>query len=205
MIVIKFENMKKLMIIVFFLSLYSGYAQTIQQAGVVPLEDYHLYNAEDPSLKINDGLYFKDVNNHLNKFAGSWQGEYEDKTLILEVSILENVESLAIYFDELLIKYKITDVNGNEVVNTIQYFDDYKYHISGNYFPDNTAYYIASYVGYEYMCNQKGRAIMHIVNSNTMTFWILPDNDMIGPECPMGNIHILPTTLETLVTLAKQN
>ena len=185
------------------LSIHALNAQK-QQPGLIPLEEYHNYKTDD-NLKLNDVNYFKDINNHLDKFVGTWMGSYDNNTLTLEIDILEQQIGRRIAFDELLIKYKIEDNSGNEIVNTLPYADFYKYHISGMYFPDNTSYYIASYVGYEYECNQKGRAILHNVDANTMTFWVLPDNDMIGPECQLDNIHILPTTKETLVTLTKQN
>jgi hypothetical protein len=197
--------MRGIFLLLLITIIYNVSAQNIKPAGLVPLEEYSNYKT-DNNLKLSDVSYFKDVNNHLDKYVGTWIGGYDSNTLELEISILENQMNYRISYDKLLIKYKITDPNGNEIVNTIPFFDSYKYHISGKYFPDdNTSYYIASYIGYESACNQKGRAIMHTVNSNTLTFWILPDNDMIGPECPLDNIHILPTTLETLVTLTKQN
>jgi hypothetical protein len=76
--------------------------------------------------------------------------------------------------------------------------------MSGKFFADTTSVYLANYYGEQVKCNQKGYAIFDFINSNTINFWIAPSNDMIGPECPTGNIHIMPTTMETAVTLTKQ-
>jgi len=176
----------------------------IQQAGVVPLEEYYAYKTQD-NLKLSDVTYFKDINNHLDKFVGSWVGTYDNNTLELHISILENQMGVRLAFDKLSIKYKITDANGNELVNTLNMFDSYNYHMSGLFFADTTSVYQANYIGMEVECNQKGYAILRMLNNNTINFWIIPSNDMIGPGCPTGNIHIMPTDKDNAVTLTKQN
>ncbi len=195
--------MKNIFIVVLIGITYGVTAQK-QQQGVVPLEQYYNYKTDD-NLKLSDVNYFKDVNNHLDKFVGRWVGSYDNNTLTLEITILEQQIGYRIAYDELLIKYKIEDDSGNEIVNTLPYPVFYKYHISGKFFGDTTSVYTANYYGYEVECNQKGYAILKFINSNTMEFWIAPSNDMIGPGCPMGNIHIMPTKLEDAVVMTKQN
>lgn len=97
--------MRSTLILFIVLSYYGSSAQTKQQASIVPLEQYYNYKTDD-NLKLRDVNYFKDVNNHLDKFVGTWIGGYDNNTLTLEISILEQVEGLGIAFDELLIKYK---------------------------------------------------------------------------------------------------
>ncbi len=196
--------MKNMMCFIVFLSLYSCYAQNIQQAGIVPLETYHMYPNND-NYNIQDGMYFKDINNHLDKFVGIWSGFYDNKTLTLDISILEDKFGVRISFDELLIKYKIEDDNGNVLVNTLAMFDDYKDHIDGKFFGETTTRYYANYAGLQANCNQKGTVFLDFVNSTIITLWVLPDSDIIGPDCPDGNIHILPTTKTAEVTLTKQS
>ena len=194
--------MNKILIII-LLSVYGVNAQTLQIAGVEPLESYHNYRVDD-NLDLSDVNYFKDVNNHLGKFVGTWTGTFDNKTLELQISIIENVKGVRISFDKLLIKYKLTDSNGNEIFNTLPYFDDYNLHMRGRYFGNTTNLYFAFYAGEEWECNQKGTAFINFINTNTITLWILPDSDMIGEDCPSGNVHILPTTKATRVTLTKQ-
>lgn len=192
--------------ILFLLIILTSKAQKLETNGVVPLENYYLYRTDD-NLKYSDVSYFKDINNHLDKYEGIWLGNYDDKTLELHISQLENVDiyGFGLAFDELLIKYKITDTSsGNEVINTLTYFDDYRYHMKGKYFTNSTTQYLAKYIGLLVDCNQAGTVLIDYINHNTITFWILPDSDLIGGDCPDGNIHIMPTTKATQVTLTKQ-
>ena len=196
--------MSKNLLVFFFLAIVFGLnAQTLQLTGVVPLEEYYNYKTDD-NLHLSDVSYFKDVNNHLDKFVGTWLGTFDNKTLELQISILENVYGVRLSFDKLLIKYKITDINGNEIVNTLPLFDEYKYHMNGKYFASNTSVYQALYIGYEVECNQKGYAMLKFIDPTTIDFWIAPMNDMIGEGCPTGNIHIMPTEESSAVTLTKQ-
>ncbi len=190
-------------LIVFLFGVCSINAQNFQIAGVVPLEEYYNYKTDD-NLKLSDVNYFKDVNNHLDKFVGTWTGSYDNKTLRLNISILEQKVGYRIAYDELLIKYKIEEDNGNILINTLDMFDDYRDHMDGKFFGETTTRYYASYAGLQAQCNQKGTAFIDYINSNTLTFWILPDSDLIMDDCPLGNIHILPTTKATEVTLTKQ-
>jgi len=195
--------MRKLLIFI-TLCVYGVNAQTLQIAGVEPLENYHNFRTQE-DLSLADVNYFKDVNNHLDKFVGNWSGIFDNKTLELQISIMENVKGVRISFDKLLIKYKLSDNNGNEIINTLPYFDDYKFHMRGRFFGDNTNLYFAHYKGEEWKCNQKGTAWINFIDSNTITLWTLPDSDVIySSDCNTGDIYILPITKDTRVTLTKQ-
>ncbi|MBZ9652205.1 DUF6705 family protein [Psychroflexus montanilacus] len=181
-----------------------GLNAQIQQAGVVPLEEYAKYKTDD-DFNLQNVDYFKDINNRLDKYTGTWTGTYDDNTLTLKVSILEKVEGLGIAFDELLIKYSIVKDNGEVLINTLDEHQFYRYHINGSFFAETTSVYLAKYTGLQWECNQKGYAILWMQDEATIKFWISPDNDMIGEECPLGNIHIMPTSEEEAVLLTKQN
>jgi hypothetical protein len=51
--------MKEIIIVTTFIFGFSLNPQSLKQAGVVPLENYHLYNADNPNLEISSGMYFK--------------------------------------------------------------------------------------------------------------------------------------------------
>ncbi len=194
--------MKTILLILFF-SIYTVSAQ-IQDASIKPLESYYLYPNND-NFNIQDGFYFKDVNNLLDPYVGVWIGNYDGKTLKLDISIQEKVFGVRIYFDKLLIKYKITDSNGQDLVNTLNMFDSYKYHMNGNFFSDSPLKYYADYTGYEYECNQTGTTVIELIDNNTMSLWVIGDRDIVLGNCPDGNIHILPTEEANAVVLSKQN
>lgn len=203
MIVIK--TMKKIIYLLITLCIYSINAQngTIQDVNIVPLESYQNYKTDD-NLQFQKGMYFKDVNNLLVPYVGSWLGSYDNKTIEMQISILENVVGPNIALDKLQIKYRITDNNGQDIVNTLNYFDEFRFHIYGKYFGKNNNYYLLRYIGYEVDCNQSGLGLLNLINSNTLKFYIAPHSDIIGAGCPDGNIHILPIEKESAVTLTKQ-
>ncbi|MBS3737739.1 MAG: hypothetical protein KGY51_01930 [Psychroflexus sp.] len=195
--------MKNLLLFLFTMCVY-GISAQIQQAGVVPLEEYYNYKTDD-NLKLSDVNYFKDINNLLDPYVGVWAGNYDGKTLTLHISIQEDVFGVRISFDKLLIKYKITDSNGQDLVNTLNMFDTYRYHMRGKFFNSDASIYLVSYEGLEHECNQKGTVLLELLDSNTMTLWVIGDRDLVLGDCPDGNIHILPTEEANAVVLNKQN
>ncbi|MBS3737740.1 MAG: hypothetical protein KGY51_01935 [Psychroflexus sp.] len=197
--------MKNLFLFLFTMCVYTINAQ-IQDASIKPLESYYLYPNND-NFNIQDGFYFKDVNYLLEPYVGTWVGNYDNKTLHLEISIQYDIKSPArdVSFDKLLIKYKITNSNGQDLINTLNMFDSYRYHINGKYFSDSPLKYYANYTGYEHECNQTGTAVLELQDNNTMTLWVIGDRGLVLGDCPDGNIHILPTEGANAVVLNKQN
>ncbi|MBS3737741.1 MAG: hypothetical protein KGY51_01940 [Psychroflexus sp.] len=195
--------MKNLFFILLTMCVY-GISAQIQQAGIVPLEEYYTYKTQD-NLKLSDVTYFKDINNLLDPYVGVWAGSYDNKTLNLEISKQENILNAFISYDKLLIKYKITDSNGQDLVNTLNMFDSYRYHMTGKFFNSDASIYLVSYEGLEHECNQKGTVLLELLDSNTMTLWVIGDRDLVLGDCPDGNIHILPTEEANAVVLNKQN
>jgi hypothetical protein len=176
----------------------------MQQAGLVPLEDYHLYKTDD-NYDLSDVTYFKDVNNLLHSYLGTWVGNYDNKTLVLEIIKQENILNARISYDKLLVKYKITDSDGHELANTLPFFNSYRFHMTGKFFNSDNSLYFVSYEGFEIECNQKGTALLELIDSNTMSLWVDAARDLVLGDCPDGNIHILPTAEANAVILTKQN
>jgi len=48
--------MKEIIIVTTFIFGFSLNAQSLKQAGVVPLENYHLYNNDNSNLQIQDNM-----------------------------------------------------------------------------------------------------------------------------------------------------
>jgi len=197
--------MKNIIYLLSVFCIYSvrGQQDSIQNANVVPLESYQNYKM-DNNLQFQKGMYFKDINNLLDPYLGNWVGSFDNKTLEMQISILENDIGPNIALDRIQIKYRLTDSNGEDLVNTLNYFDNYRFHIYGKYFSVNNDSYLLRYAGYEVDCNQKGLGFLTMINQTTMTFYIAPEGDLIMGNCPDGNIHILPTSEATAVTLTKQ-
>jgi hypothetical protein len=179
-------------------------AQIIQNESIKPLADLDLYRTHHNTYVIQDGDYFKDLNGILTPYIGVWSGNYDDKYLEIQVTVMK--EEIAGYFtDILLIKYKIETLGGEELINTIGHFDDYKDHIRGYGFKTEFTLYEAWYEGELSNCNQQGWATLDLLNSQTMHFWISQVTEIIDDSCPTGNIHILPTVEANALVLTKQN
>jgi len=110
-----------------------------------------LCKAQTPVLSINthdygytNGAYYKDINNDLNKFIGTWK--YTNGTTTLTITLQKKVmlqntlDSLNFYEDILVGEYKYVE-NGVEKINTLsqlsQSWGAYKYNITGNILKNN--------------------------------------------------------------------
>lgn len=154
---------------------------------------------------MNPNDYFKDINHHLDPYLGSWTGTYAGGRY-LELLITKSSEIVGSKTDILLIRYKITDANGQVLANTLQHFTKSKQVISGISFHNGQPnMYEAVYVGFEEDCGQSGLAILKRIENNQLSFFIIPDRGFVEKYCAMDrDVHILPTTYQTAVILTKQ-
>lgn len=190
--------MKKIVIKLCFLLICINATAQIEESNTIkPLETFL-------TSSVQDGDYFKDVNNLLEPFTGVWTGNYDNNVLEIEINKLEHQYLLGMYEDKLIIHYKITNAAGEVLINTFNDAPKMKRYMKGIGFADETNTYIASYVGELVNCNQKGRAVLKMLENGQMRFWIIPDHDIIDNDCPKGNIHIMPTSHDTAVILTKQ-
>ena len=116
--------MKHLIIITTVLTVLSCKAQT----PIIALGDYQT--------EAINGAYFKDINNELNKFEGTWK--YENSNTSFTISFREIIQDFdgRWYNDELIGDYKYIE-NGIELVNYLPDFNDpnvnnAQHSISGN-------------------------------------------------------------------------
>lgn len=72
-----------------------------------------------------ENTYYKDLNNDLDPYLGTWKGTFENKTFIITFSKYKNFNSLFEYYkDRLAGKYKMLDSNGNELYSTYNLTDE---------------------------------------------------------------------------------
>lgn len=193
--------MKKQIFYILFLTSLNIIAQPTEINNEIPLELHEHYVTNS---NIQDGMYFKDINNILNSYFGEWTGQYDDKVLELNISSYK-YSYPGVFMDVLLIKYKIEKNNVVELANTLNYWDNYSKHMFGFEFINQFDLYKAWYEGELSDCNQKGWAMIEQIDSQTIKLWIKPYNMIIDNSCPDGNIHILPTDEANAVVLIKQN
>src|SRR5690606_33969102 len=176
-------------------------AQKPPQQLPIPIEEMIDYMNND--VEINDGAYFKDINNVLDKYVGTWVGVYDNKTY--EFQLVEFTDSyLGILEDKILMRYKITDSNGNVIESTLGLPDESPYVIQGKYLSETETYYVLLYIGFEAKCGQQGDIFIEVNNSITeMELYLVPEIEFIfTSDCPNG---VVPQTIPTdKITLIKQ-
>ena len=85
--------------------IYSCKAQTYPMEGDVPLD-------------FSSGIYFKDLNNNFNKFAGTWEYVDATKRLRIDLQKIEDYED-SDYFSDVIVGNIIYEENGVEIINTL--------------------------------------------------------------------------------------
>jgi len=111
----------KMIILAILIGVLGGQAQNLQipHYTIVPIENYWTYK---DAHGIPDGTYFKDVNHVLDKYVGTWEGTYENKSFLFEIDTLLRYSSdprPSLKFDEMRLRYDITDLSGNVIVSTL--------------------------------------------------------------------------------------
>ncbi|WP_309843363.1 DUF6705 family protein [Chryseobacterium sp. SLBN-27] len=80
------------------------------QQQIIPLETKGWHVA---------GAYYKDLNNDLDPYVGTWQGIFEGKTFIITFFKYKYYNSMGDYYkDRLMGRYKMLDANGNQLYST---------------------------------------------------------------------------------------
>ena len=178
----------------------------IQDATVRPLEKLTEAFTEE-NVIIEDGKYYKDVNNRLDYFIGVWEGSYGDKTLVIDnIKFNEKDVVAGINVDVIITKYKITKNTGEVLINTLNSDIRMDSHIKGSHFIDyNYSIYKSWYEGEQVDCNQMGWVMMKKINESSFKLWVDPSVEILPYGCPEGNLHILPTSEDEAVVLTKQN
>lgn len=128
--------------------------QEVEHDGpIIPLHEYPNYQAN--RLQIPQGAYLKDIHGDLDKFIGVWRGIYEGKNYEFKIDSIRTGNS-KIIMDRLLIRFKITDSSGAELVSTYNVPFGSPYIIKGRYLSTDRKDYTLSYSGYDLECGQSG-------------------------------------------------
>ncbi len=204
--------MKNIMLsIAFFLTIMACKAQ-FYPAGVVPLDNYYSYGETHETFP--NHTYFKDVNNVLDKYLGTWTGSYEGKDYLFEITKKTGVKfgsstDYIIKFDILKVHYKITSSSGTVLANTINLPDDNLYVISGlNFTDDQSKLYRARYQGEQTACGQSGVLFLDMRDTDSTHFKVYIVRDEVylkEDKCPNGYIAPpFPQWDETPMIFTKQ-
>ncbi len=72
-----------------------------------------------------EGVYYKDLDNDLIPYIGTWKGVFDNKTFIITFVKVKVKDSFSVisYKDRIIGRYKMLDVNGNQLYTTYNLSD----------------------------------------------------------------------------------
>ena len=161
---------------------------TVNAQKIVPLEKKHDYNF----INRNEKIYFKDVNNILGKYLGTWIGAHGNKKYEFRIT-----KSIRIFqtmkFDRLLISYIVSDLTGNIIENTTSLPESSNYIMKGLQYYNN-GYYL-NYVAKGGNCAQSGQILIYVDNK-TMDVIFRHEADFVDlTECPTSINQYFPASV----------
>lgn len=160
---VKISTMKKIIILVIFISNLSCKAQTMVLENIIPIEQ-QVFDKNN-EIEVIENTYYKDVNDLFNKYVGVWTGNHLGNHFIFNVSkITYNSSRRSFKVDKLIIKYKITDSSGNILANTLDVSDNDLSVITGDYLDENGETYHLDYMGENFVCGQNGYILIAVVD-----------------------------------------
>lgn len=180
--------MKKLLILgLIILSNLSGKAQDIK-----PLETKMNYYSIETGLPKNIS-YFKDVNNLLDKYVGTWKGTLGTRIYEFRITKYTDIYD-GLKEDKLLIRYLITTTSGSVVEDT-RSTTDINCSIKGDFFQKSS--YVLNYYGKQTECGQTGVVFIGMVknsNNTQMKLFLSQDQVFLDTQtCPNGRApQVLP-------------
>lgn len=153
-----------------------------------------------------DATYLKDINNSLDKYIGTWKGNYNGKIYEFQFVKQLNFGVEDDYrWDRLVGRLRITDNNGSILYNTFNEQDDLKTKFKGINFQSDLKAYKMYFVGNSVGCAEYGDVYLRIQPSTPaqMTILMLPDNDIVVEgKCPTNFQPTIP--YKQLIHLIKQ-
>ena len=166
-------------------------AQVLPLENIIPVEDYFDYSTDVP-----DGAYIKDINNLFDKYIGTWVGVHDGKNY--ELVVIGYTESyLGITEDKLIIKYKITDLSGNILANTLDVSDNDLSVITGDYLDENGETYHLDYMGENFVCGQNGYILIAVVDGGLKMNFSYSIRGETTSACTTGPAQqVFPSTLQ---------
>jgi hypothetical protein len=148
--------------------------------------------------------YIKDSSNSLDKYAGTWKGNYNGKiyefNFIKKLNLGEDIKK-----DKLIGRMKVTDSNGNIIYNTFNETDDTKTKFRGDNFQPDLKAYMMNFIGNsEFACGEQGIVYLRIKpeTPNKMSVLMLQDADITWGECPPNYQPTIP--YKKSISLVKQ-
>lgn len=153
-----------------------------------------------------DATYLKDINNSLDKYIGTWKGNYNGKIYEFQFVKQLNFGIEDDYrWDRLVGRLRITEANGNILYNTFTETDNDKTDFFGRNFQPDLKAYIVYFHGPSTGCVEYGDVYLIIrpATPNQMSIIMIPNNDTTEEgSCPPDFQPTIP--YKKTINLTKQ-
>jgi hypothetical protein len=189
--------MKKIILItMLFIATLSCKAQNI-----VPVEKQN--ESWDPNNGLPKNTYFKDVNNLMNKYIGTWNGTYNNKKYTFIISKYLDKSSDGRIYDILIIRYLIINPDGSILEDTRAESDEHT-RMRGGYFSKDQKYYVLSFVPRDETCGIRGDIYVR-PNGAQLTLAMAPSIEIFSnSDCITANLKAPLFPTKERMTLTKQ-
>jgi hypothetical protein len=175
---------KSMLLTLFFISSLSCKAQ------IIPIEKVMEYQNQGKSYPTGTN-YIKDVNNLLDKYAGTWKGSLDGINCEIQV-IKATTQFRSMKSDDLFIKMYITKTDGTVLEDTRALPIENPRVIQGRHL--NGLFYILDYYGKDSKCGETAQVFIKInpSNSSQLIFSHVLDNRVLfAEECPNGRTKLV--------------
>jgi len=146
--------------------------------------------------------FIKDFNNSLDKYVGTWKGNYNGKTYELnftkKLEIGEDIKK-----DRLIGRMRIKDSGGNIIYDTFNEPDDMKTNFMGDNFQSDLKCYMIYFVGDTPKgCINYGTVYLTIKpqTPNQMSVFYWGEYDIVEGVCPSGFATTFPEKKNIFLT-----
>ena len=170
--------MKNILLILLIVVSCKSFPQSnCQSITTVPLRTYGLPDKECH--------YFKDTNNELSDYEGTWKGAWNGKTIFITFKKIVNDynETLKYNRDFLIGKFKTIDSNGTILFDNLALSDNQS-KIRGINFQNITDKYLMWYVDND-LCGLSGDIEITFANAarTQLNFYFHQDNQVLTSDC----------------------
>ena len=169
-----------------------------------PAQTYTLRTYSD----VPQNSYLKDIPNELNDYVGTWNSNWNNKEiqLIISKEVNKYNSGLDIYIDRLVMKFKVTDLNGNVLFDNLNLTNN-EAKVKGLNFKNGSDKYVFSYVDAD-LCMRSGYISIIFTNTSKTQFnWKFSESEnWIDSDCFYYNYPVSqrPDPLPKIAIFTKQ-
>jgi len=132
-----------------------------------------------------ENAYLKDIDNDLPHYEGVWKGTWDNKIIYVTFDkiIYKYIPSINQYYDMLIGRFKVTDLNGTILFDNSNVLDE-NVKIQGTRFRKQDGKYSLIYIDME-LCERSGKILINFTDStkSQLRWSYSQDENFIEPDC----------------------